>query len=87
VVKFKKQTIMQTPDYFSAHLKLKTSHLCDGKQAANQLITTIASKKQTLLEQHSYTAWDTLIKMTKQIKSVSAELQNLFCSLLARAHT
>lgn len=65
---------MHTPDYFSAHLKLKNSHICDGKQAANQLITIIAYKKQTLVKQSSYTAWVTLIKMTKQINSVSPEL-------------
>lgn len=40
---------MKTPDYFSAHLKLK-SHICDGKQAASQLITIIAYKKQMLIQ-------------------------------------
>lgn len=77
---------MYKAGHFSAHLKLKTSHVCDGKQAANQLITIITYKKQMLVEQSSHTAWVTLIKMTKQINPVSAELQNLFCSLLARAH-
>lgn len=79
-------TTVHAPDYLFSHLKLKTSHICDGKQAANQLITIIAYKKQTLVKQSPYTAWVTLIKMTKQINSISAELQNLFCSLLTRAH-
>jgi len=47
-------------------LALKTSHICDGKQAANnQLIIITGSKKQMLAKQGSYTGWVTLIKLTK----------------------
>lgn len=55
-------------------LALKTSHICDGKQAANnQLITIIGSKKQMLAKQGSYTGWVTLIKLAKHSLSWTTE--------------
>lgn len=63
---YKGATAVYTSGYFSTHVKPRTSRINDGKQAANQLITIIAYKKQMRVEQSSDTGWVTLIKMTKQ---------------------